>query len=217
MNRKANLSLVASAVPLIVFLGLVSGELNPSTIWLLALLCPFLAIYLGHWALYQQKKMSLERGCRARAKAIAGATFGYIEIALIVLVFATSHEHGNRAAANEANAVSHLRTLSYTASEYAETHPNEGFPDRIAKLAVPIDGTGRKWTIDAAMAKGERVGYRFQYEADAPDASGKIQHYKITADPIIEGETGVRHFYMDETRTIRWATAKPADVKSTPL
>src|SRR5208283_1727014 len=182
MNRKANLSLLACTVPLIVFLGLVSGVLNASAIWLLALLCPFLAIYLGHWALYQEKKLSLEKGGRARVKAITGATFGYVEIALIVLTMATSHGDGNRLTANEANAIANLRTFSYAASEYAQAHPNEGFPDRMEKLAAPIAGTGRKWTIDAAMAKGERVGYRFQYEVDAPDASGKIQHYRIAAD-----------------------------------
>lgn len=52
---------------------------------------------------------------------------------------------------------------------------------------------------------------------DQRNANGKIQHWKISADPIKQDETGVRHFFVDETGVFRWAMAQPADEKSGAL
>jgi type IV pilus assembly protein PilA len=221
MERTANLSLIIAAIPPLVAVGLITGISSPilATVDVaLVLLCPLVAAFLGHWVLRQLKPGAKEQAGHARMKAIVGTACGYLEIFLLFLVVALiPFHHGNPMAANESSAVGSLRSLAFAAKHYEEAHPEEGIPTDLKLLGSKPGKLDELWAVDTNLASGVKSGYRFTLVTEGRANAGRIQHYKIYADPVEQDKTGVRHFLVDETGVVRFSLNQPADSNSEAL
>jgi hypothetical protein len=67
--------------------------------------------------------------------------------------------------------------------------------------------------LDASLGADQPIkfGYYFHYVAGETDDVGQMTSFVITADPVDEGNTGSRHFYIDQSGVIRWTSNQPAD------
>jgi type II secretory pathway pseudopilin PulG len=182
-----------------------------------------LAVIFGHLS-YAEIKRS---GGRLTGKgiALAGLILGYCGVALvpfvlIIAAIAIPNLLHSRLAANQTSAVGSLRTLNTAAITYSETY-NLGYPPGISVLGLARGGGNPSATaaelIDEALASGTKSGYVFTYTPGEKDSAGKITTYTIRADPVVPGNTGVNHYFTDQTGVIRQESNRPANAESTPL
>ena len=179
------------------------------------------AIILGHLS-YSEINRSLGR-IQGKGMAIAGLIFGYLGISfipiLIIAAIAIPNLLRSKMAANEASAVGSLRVYNTAMVTYAVQCDKQGFPASLTKLGPgngDCDGANLVETFLAAP-NPTRSGYRFAYTLRASDEAGRIVAYTMTADPIVPGSSGIRHFYSDQTGVIRISSNGPADADSPPL
>lgn len=197
------------------------------------------AVILGHISLSEIRKSAGR--LTGQGMAITGLVLGYlglaiIPVAMIIGAIAIPNLLRARSAANEASAAGALRTINTANVTYAYTYnnsfaPNLGVLDGQEAGAAGCDHSG---LIDGVLATGEKNGYTFRYVPLADDgtvlnfenrtavpAQGCAQagapHYKVTADPVRRGQTGMRSFYTDDSGVIRWSTEGPATADSPPL
>ena len=159
--------------------------------------------------------------------ALAGLVLGYIGIAiipviLIVAAIAIPNLLRSKMAANERAAVGSLRTLNVAVLAYSTTYGK--FPARLANLGPSSTGAGPSedaaGLIDSVLARGIKSGYVFQYktsETIGPDEKVGIIAYTIAVDPVLPGSSGRRHFFTDQTGTIRSETNRSATDNSPPI
>jgi type II secretory pathway pseudopilin PulG len=151
--------------------------------------------------------------------AIAGLALGYTGIAvlpiLIIAAIAIPNFLRAKIAANEASAVGSLRTIGIACFTYARNY--NSYPPSLASLGPGTQpGPGAANLIDTPLSLGQRHGYVFTYDGKA-NASGTVTTYALYADPITEGQTGVRHFYLDQTGVFRVSVSGRATEDSPPL
>ena len=110
--------------------------------------------------------------------------------------------------ANETSAVGSLRTLNVAALAYSTNYGK--YPARLSNLGPSATGAGPSadaaGLIDSVLARGIKSGYTFRYkmsQTTGPDEKVGIAAYTITADPVVPGSSGRRHFFTDQTGTIR--------------
>ena len=202
-----------------------SGKAIASLVMGILVFIPFsavAAIILGHLALSEIKKSAGR--LKGQGLATAGLIMGYAEIALIpviLIIAAIAIPNLLRAkmAANEASSVGALRTYNRAILSYAEACPNQGYPASTANLGPGAGNCDGANLVDRVLAGPlpRKSGYIFHYVAGAPDASGKVMTYTITADPLQENTTGIRHFFVDESGVIRIEKGHAASVESEPL
>ena len=219
MGRIANLSLLLGAIPLLVLASLIAGIGNSVPTELFAapiLLCPPAAALFGHCA-KRLGKLGDAPSLSARVRADVGIAVGYLELLVLVLLFFAFPYHGHPMAANESSAVGSLRSLQDAASHYAEMHPEAPIATDLRTLVEVAPRPNGRWKVDPVLAKGEKSGYRFIYIPEDWNENGRIQRYKIYADPIKPYETGVRHFFTDETGVIRYGLESTANSASSAL
>ncbi len=201
-----------------------SGKAIASLILGILVFIPFsavAAIILGHLALSEIKKSAGR--LKGQGLATAGLILGYAEIALIpviLIIAAIAIPNLLRAkmAANEASSVGAMRTYSMAIFSYAEKCPQQGYPVSTEKLGPGAGDCDSANLIDRVLATNpSRNGYVFHYEPGAPDATGRVMSYTITADPIQQNTTGIRHFFLDESGVIRVESGHAASAESTPL
>lgn len=154
-----------------------------------------------------------------RSKRSAGFTL--IELLIVVAVImviagiAIPNFIRSKMRANEAGAVSNLRTITTASVVYTTTY-GSGFASTLATLggnpATP--SASQAGLIDSVLSSGVKSGFIFTYTVLATDANGNAQAFSVTADPITPGTTGDRHFYTDQSAVIRQnltTTAGPSD------
>ncbi len=180
------------------------------------------AIVLGHLALSEIKKSAGR--LKGQGLATAGLILGYAEIVmipviLIIAAIAIPNLLRARMAANEASSVGALRGYSLAIVSYAEKCPEQGYPASTAKLGPGAGDCDSANLVDVVLAGPvpRRSGYVFHYEPGTPDATGKVMSFTITADPITENTTGIRHFFLDESGVIRMESGRAASVESAPV
>jgi hypothetical protein len=123
-----------------------------------------------------------------------------------------------RIAANQASAVSCLRTLNTSAIIYSSDY-NHGYPASLSAFGPP-SGQGASpdasaaGLIDEKLASGTKSGYVFTYSPGEKDDRGSVNTYSIHADPITPGTTGVFHYFTDQTGLIRQEHDRPANEQS---
>lgn len=114
--------------------------------------------------------------------------------------------------ANEASAVSAVRTIHSAQLQYQSYYPTIGFADDIAKLGPPPTGTAPSPTqanlldfvLGCATQPCAKSGYQFMVD----QVSGSpVTGFRITAVPLTPGRTGNRGFCSTEPGVI---TADPA-------
>ncbi len=148
-------------------------------------------------------------------------TLGTLAIFASLFLAFTARPPHTRIAANEAAAVSALRTIYVANSTYAREHAQRGYAKNLSDLAVPPQNRGRgethDWTIDPALASGVKAGYKFTYQAQSTKGDGKLDTFQITADPLVPGKTGNYHFFVDQTGAFHASRAGAADSSSPVL
>jgi type IV pilus assembly protein PilA len=202
-----------------------SGKAIASLVMGILVFIPFsavAAIILGHLALSEIKKSAGR--LKGQGLATAGLILGYAEIALIPVILiiaaiAIPNLLRARMAANEAASIGVLRTYTRAIVSYAEACPNQGYPVSTVRLGPGAGNCDGANLVDRLLAEPlpRKNGYLFHYEPGVRDATGKVMSYTITADPIAESTTGIRHFFVDESGVIRLEKGHPAGAQSRPL
>jgi len=132
-----------------------------------------------------------------------------VAIILIIAAIAIPNLMRSRMAANEASAVGSLRTINTAEITYSSTYPDVGFTALSALGGAGGTATGAG-LIDSVLASGTKSGYSFVL---TPSTNA----YTVTAQPTNPGTTGQRYFFTDQSGVVRYDTAAPATVASSPL
>ena len=136
-----------------------------------------------------------------------------VAIILIIAAIAIPNLLRSRIAANEASAVSSLRTLNTACITFNSTYGQ--YPAALTDLKSPTSGNPTSTAadlIDQVLANGQKSGYNFTFAPGTNNAS-----YTFTAAPITVNQTGLREFFTDQSGVIRFNVGVAADVSSTPL
>jgi type IV pilus assembly protein PilA len=142
-----------------------------------------------------------------------------VAIILIIAAIAIPNLLRSRMAANEASAVSSVRTYTTGNITYNSLCPGIGYPATLADLG-PGAGqcTGGANIVDQVLgvANPQKSGYVFTYVPINGGTTINIQ-YTMNADPAALGVSGNRGFFSDESGTIRYAIGVAASGASSPL
>jgi hypothetical protein len=68
--------------------------------------------------------------------------------------------------------------------------------------------------IDDVLASGQKSRYIYKYKASATTASGRVDVFVLTADPVSDERASQRHYFLDQTGVIRVETGRPATAAS---
>ena len=138
-----------------------------------------------------------------------------VAIILIIAAIAIPNLLRSKMAANEASAISSMRTINTSEVTYNSVY-GVGYTD-MSKLGSPTSGTcvatvGQACLLDPVLTTGTKSGYTF----DATAAAGvPPSDYSAHGTPITVGSTGQRSFFTDTTGVIRFqpsgATAAVTD------
>lgn len=119
-----------------------------------------------------------------------------IVVAIIALLAAIAIPNLLRARlnANEAAAISSLRTISTACESYRAAQSPVTYPANLAALGAPASNPPY---IDNTLAGAQKQGYNFGY------ALVNANQYTCTATPVTANVTGTRTFFVDESGVIR--------------
>jgi hypothetical protein len=136
----------------------------------------------------------------------------------LVIGFALAPRDESNPNAKASLAASCLRTLHTANETYAEDHPQQGYARELSDLSdsssSPENGKHAETMISPILAGGNKGGYKFTYSSQSTKGDGKLDAYQILADPLVPGETGKWHFFMDETGVIHRSDTGPANATS---
>ena len=139
-----------------------------------------------------------------------------VAIILIIAAIAIPNFIHSRMSANEASAVGSLRTINTACVNYS-TSFGIGYPSSLATLGTSGGASSTSADLlDSVLAGGVKSGYTFTYVA-AAQAGGIVPTYIVNADPVVPGQTGVRHFYTDQSFVIRFNISSAATVSDSPI
>jgi type IV pilus assembly protein PilA len=136
-----------------------------------------------------------------------------VAIILIIAAIAVPNLLRSRISANEASAVSSLRTINSALVLYNSTYGS--YPASLNNLQPPTSGNPLSTAadlIDQVLASGTKAGYQFIYTQGMNGAT-----YSIQARPLVDNQTGLRHFYTDMSGVTRFNVGADANISSTPL
>jgi type IV pilus assembly protein PilA len=126
-----------------------------------------------------------------------------VGIILIIAAIAIPSLIRARISANEASAVSSLRTINSAMITYNFSYPTLGYASNLNVLgSTPCHpNAANPCLIDGVLAAGTKSGYNFAaIGAGGPPAD----KYYATAVPITINHTGINSFCSSEDGTIRW-------------
>lgn len=138
-----------------------------------------------------------------------------VAVILIIAAIAIPNFIRSKLRANEASTVQNIRNITTGEVVYSTTYEIGFSPDLISLggTGITVD-QGHAGLIDQVLAQGQKSGYTVTYTILAQDPLGHVTSYSVNADPIVQGNTGQRHFYADQTGVIRendTTTAGPTD------
>ena len=137
--------------------------------------------------------------------------FSLIELLIVVAVIgiiaaiAVPNLLQSRAAANEASAISSVRTIVTAQITFSATVGSGVYAANLAALTTAS-------LIDQALGSGTKDGYNF-----VCTSGGGGTTFTVTAIPVTHKTTGTRGFFSNETGVIRYDVTGTAAVGSTPL
>lgn len=102
-----------------------------------------------------------------------------------------------RMAANQAAAVSNLKTIEAAEITYAVTY-NHGYTATLAELGPSGKSASNRTAdlIDGMLSHGEKGGYSYLY-IPGPVVDGKVETYTLKAVPSVPCTTGDQYYSMD--------------------
>ena len=140
-----------------------------------------------------------------------------VTVILVIAAIAIPSLMRAKMSANEASAVSALRTLATTEVNYDASY-SSGYSPTLAALGPPPPGNvatqATAGLVDEELASGIRGGYHFIYTAVDPTSSGRPSGYQVQANPVSPGITGQNYYYVDQSNVIRQASGAPASASS---
>jgi len=176
---------------------------------------------MGHLSLSDIKRSA--GALAGRGMAIAGLVLGYAGLAvlpiLIIAAIAIPNLLRAKMAANESFAVGCLRSYQYALGEYAAKCPQLGFPHSLGNLGPGRGDCVRAQLLDNSLGidKPTKAGYVFIYNPGPEEGRGQVVSFTLEAHPVVQGTTGVRHFFLDQTGVIHLSSGGPADASSPSL
>ena len=133
-----------------------------------------------------------------------------VTIILVIAAVAIPNLLRSKMSANEASAISSIRTIITSEIIYSTTYA-VGFSTDLPSLSdggvstncIPpaIPAAASACLIDPALATGAKSGYLFTYAATG--SGGVNSSYTLHGDPLSAGYSGQRHFYTDATHVLR--------------
>jgi len=138
-----------------------------------------------------------------------------VAIILIIAAIAIPNLLRARIAANEASAVSSLRTMNTACITYNTSYGQ--YPTALTNLAPVTSGTTPSSTsadlLDATLttAPFQKSGYTFTFN------TGSGTTYSINSDPMNVNTTGVRQFFTDQTGVIHYNIGAVASATTSTL
>ncbi len=179
------------------------------------------AIILGHLALLDIKRSA--NRMTGHGLAIAGLVMGYLGIALttiyiVFVVFMVRTTFSRDIPANEAAAITTMRTYNQALKAYAAKCPQQGYPATLVPLGPGPGNCMRANLTDArlAVALPVRRGYMFQYTAGVQGAEN-VTVFALVARPVQPEMTGKRFFFLDQGGVIRESATQNVGPNSKPL
>jgi type IV pilus assembly protein PilA len=180
------------------------------------------AVVLGHMSISEIGRSAGR--IRGKGMATAGLVLGYLGVSIVPILIIAAIAIPNllraRMASNEASAVGALRSYNYAMGAYAARCPKIGFPKSLASLGSEgPGGCEAAGLLDNSLGIEFPVksGYSFHYSVAQPDSLGQVTRFVITADPVGQGTTGMRHFSIDQNSVMRWSLNAPPDDSSPVL
>jgi prepilin-type N-terminal cleavage/methylation domain-containing protein len=135
--------------------------------------------------------------------------FSLIELMIVVVVIAIiasvaiSNMIRSKVAANEASAVSSIRSISTAQITYAATNGSGTYsPDLATLMGANL--------IDNAVGSGSKDGYNFV-------TAGVGNTFTANASPVNPGITGDKGFFVDQTGVIRFNPGGVAGAADPPV
>lgn len=180
-----------------------------------------LAVIMGHLSLSDIKRSA--GALAGRGMAVAGLVLGYAGLAvlpvLIIAAIAIPNLLRAKMAANEASAVGSLQSYQYALGEYAAKCPTLGFPRSLGNLGPGRGDCERAQLLDNSLGIDQptKSGYVFIYNAGTEQSRGQVVSFTLEAHPVVQGTTGMRHFFLDQSGIIHVNSEGPADASSPSL
>jgi hypothetical protein len=129
---------------------------------------------------------------------------------LLLLVIPTLDGPHSRQLANEASAVSKLRTVLTLQDQYMAAHAGNGFACELPLLKPPEQRKDTDYDPLSFLITGTQSGYRFSLVNCGSDANRARVHYQLIAVPVEHGTTGFRAFCADESGSVWYDKAGSA-------
>ena len=135
-----------------------------------------------------------------------------VAIILVIAAIAIPSMLRARIAANEASAVSSIRTINTAEVVYQAAYPTVGYASKLSQLGPTSQGVCKKpaqahsclvdWAVsNASAASSAKSGYYFKLRAGG---SGNSSSYEVAGSPAVFNETGVRNFCSIEDGVVRY-------------
>ncbi len=125
-----------------------------------------------------------------------------VAIILVIAAIAIPNFLRSKISANEAAAVSSLRTVNTAETTYLVTYPEIGYADSLTKLAYPANGSPNSnaaglldWVLGCTNQPCQKSGYSF---AITNTVGTPVNAYRVTGVPVLPGQTGIRGFCSDQ-------------------
>jgi prepilin-type N-terminal cleavage/methylation domain-containing protein len=134
-----------------------------------------------------------------------------VAIILVIAAIAIPNLLRSRMSANEASAVSSVRTINTAQVTYAETW-GIGYAALLTNLGGAAGCTASSTTaclIDPILSAGTKSGYTFAAVGNTT-VGGALQGFETNATPVAGGITGTRAFCSDQSGVIRYNTTGTA-------
>jgi len=141
-----------------------------------------------------------------------------VAVILIIAAIAIPNFIQSKMRANESSAAQNLRNIATAEVVYSTTY-QIGFSADLVSLggtSVTVDQS-HAGLIDDVLANGTKSGYAYAYSVVTSDSAGHATSYSVTADPLVAGTTGARHFYTDQAGVIRSNGTATAGASDLPL
>jgi prepilin-type N-terminal cleavage/methylation domain-containing protein len=124
-----------------------------------------------------------------------------VTILAIIMAIAIPGIQNARITANEASAISTLRTV---------TTVNVQYRLRFGRYPASLNNLFAEGYIDSSVANPTKAGYTFTYV-------GNPQTFTFNGNPMNPGQSGFRYFYVDAVGVIRFNASAPATAADPPL
>jgi len=165
------------------------------------------AIILGHVSRSEIRKSGGR--LKGNGLALTGLIFGYMGIAMIPVLIIAAIAIPNflraRIAANEASAVSSVRSIIAAENTFRETYPDQGYSCSLQNLGGSGGSATGAGLIDQELASGQKHGYIMQLENCSQEG------YSVSAQPVTRNTTGSRTFCAHEDGVVRASRGSRAE------